>query len=170
MTGMDIVAAVAAIARDDGGRPDRAARIAEAIRREGAHRWVGVYEVTEREVAILGYSGPGAPAYPRFARTKGLTAAAIATGQPIVVDDVTTDPRYLTAFGSTRSEMIVPVVDPHGARTLGTIDVESDRVAAFRDAERELVQRLAAAIFPLYQTHWLRHVRELGEPADRDVP
>lgn len=153
MTGEDIVAVVNAIACDISGRPDRAARIAEAIRQGAGHRWVGVYEVTEREVAILGYSGPGAPAYPRFPRTDGLTAAAVATGRPVVVDDVTSDPRYLTAFGSTRSEMIVPVVGSDGATVLGTIDVESDRVAAFGDTERELVQRLAVAILPLYRRY-----------------
>ena len=109
-----------------------------------------MYEVTETEVAILGYAGPGAPAYPRFPRTDGLTAAAVATGQAVVADDVTADPRYLTAFGSTRSEMIVPVVGADGATALGTIDVESDRVAAFGDDERELVERVAVASLPLY--------------------
>jgi L-methionine (R)-S-oxide reductase len=98
----------------------------------------------------LGYAGPGAPAYPRFPRTQGLTAAAVATGQAVVVDDVAVDPRYLTAFGTTRSEMIVPVVGPDGTTVVGTIDVESDRVAAFRDAERKLVERCAEAIVPLY--------------------
>jgi putative methionine-R-sulfoxide reductase with GAF domain len=149
----DIAAVVAAIAGDNSSRPDRAARIAEAIRARGGHRWVGVYEVTDREVAILGYSGPGAPAHPRFPRTEGLTATATATGHPVVVDDVTNDPRYLTAFGSTRSEIIVPVVTPDAAAVLGTIDVESDRVAAFGDSEREFLQRLAIAILPLYQMH-----------------
>jgi putative methionine-R-sulfoxide reductase with GAF domain len=99
-----------------------------------------VYEVTESEVAILGYAGPGAPAFP-------------ATGQAVVVDDVTSDPRYLTAFGSTRSEMIVPVAGSDGTSVVGTIDVESDRFAAFGTEERQLVERLAHAILPLYATH-----------------
>jgi L-methionine (R)-S-oxide reductase len=148
----DIVGAVAAITRADGSRGERATRIAGAIRDTGGHRWVGVYEVTETQVVILGYCGLGAPAYPRFPRTDGLTAAAVATGQAVVVDDVSTDPRYLTAFGSTRSEMIVPVLEPDTTTVLGTIDVDSDRVAAFGDEERELVQRVAAAILPLYAT------------------
>jgi len=150
MTRGDVVAAVAAIAADNGSRGARATRIAGVIRDAGDHRWVGVYEVTETEVAILGYAGPGAPAYPTFPRTEGLTAAAVRTGQAVVSDDVTTDPRYLTAFGSTRSEMIVPVVGADGATVLGTIDVESERVAAFGDDERALVERVAVAILPLY--------------------
>jgi L-methionine (R)-S-oxide reductase len=150
MTPDELVDAVAtiAIAGDPSGQ--RASRIASAIRDVGDHRWVGVYEVTEAEVAILGYAGPGAPAYPRFARTQGLTASAVTTGRAVIVDDVTADPRYLTAFGTTRSEMIVPVLDPTGTTVIGTIDVESERVAAFSHAQRELVERFARAIVPLY--------------------
>jgi GAF domain-containing protein len=74
----------------------------------------------------------------------------VATGQAVIVDDVTADPRYLTAFGSTRSEMIVPVLDRSGTSVIGTIDVESERVAAFSHAQRQLVERCARAIVPLY--------------------
>jgi GAF domain-containing protein len=143
---------IAAIAADGEPAGERASRIAQVIRDACGHRWVGVYEVTETEVAILGYAGPGSPAHPRFARTQGLTAAAIERRQTVVVDDVTTDPRYLTAFGSTRSEMIVPVFVADGTTVIGTIDVESDHVAAFDIAERDFVEGLAEALRPLYTT------------------
>jgi putative methionine-R-sulfoxide reductase with GAF domain len=94
------------------GRAEQAAQIAELIRREGNYRWVGLYAVTEQEITVIGWSGPGAPAHPRFPVTQGLSGAAVATGRAVVVNDVTTDPRYLTAFASTLSEAIVPVVDP----------------------------------------------------------
>jgi putative methionine-R-sulfoxide reductase with GAF domain len=101
MTSDDLVAVVTAIAAAADPPAERATRIAGAIREAGHHRWVGVYEVTDTEVAILGYGGPGAPAYPRFPRTQGLTATAVATGHTVIADDVTADPRYLTAFGTT---------------------------------------------------------------------
>jgi GAF domain-containing protein len=125
MTSDDLVAVITAIAAATDPPTERATRIASAIREGGHCRWVGVYEVTETEVAILGYAGPGAPAHPRFPRTQGITATAVATGHTVTVDDVTADPRYLTAFGSTRSEMIVPVLGRGGAAVIGTIDVES---------------------------------------------
>jgi putative methionine-R-sulfoxide reductase with GAF domain len=60
---------------------------------------------------------------------------------------VTNDPRYLTAFGSTRSEIIVPVIDTKTQRVVGTIDVESDLVDAFsKDDCRTLDQCARAAI------------------------
>lgn len=146
----ELVTVVAALAATAASRSERATRIATAIRDHGRHRWVGVYEVTDTEVVLLAYAGPGAPAYPRFARTQGLTASAVADGRTVVVDDVTADPRYLTAFGTTRSEMIVPVLAAGEATVIGTIDVESDRTAAFGDVERELIERCAEAIRPLH--------------------
>jgi hypothetical protein len=41
-------------------------RLAELVRQAGSYRWVGLYEVTEQEVAAIGWSWVGAPAYPRF--------------------------------------------------------------------------------------------------------
>jgi GAF domain-containing protein len=149
MTSDNLLAVITAIAAATEPPAERAARIASVIRDGGHCRWVGVYEVTDTEVAILGYAGPGAPAYPRFPRTQGLTATAVATGHTVIVDDVTADPRYLMAFGTTRSEMIVPVLDWDGA-VIGTIDVESERVAAFGDPERALIEGYANAIVPLY--------------------
>ena len=55
----------------DTGRPAKATRIAELVRQAGSYRWVGLYEVTEQEIAFIGWSGPGAPAYPRFPVTQG---------------------------------------------------------------------------------------------------
>jgi putative methionine-R-sulfoxide reductase with GAF domain len=57
--------------------------------------------------------------------TQGLSGAAVATGRAVVVNDVTADPRYLTAFASTLSEAIVPVVDPGTDTVVGTLDVET---------------------------------------------
>ena len=133
----------------DKGRTAKAVRIAELIRRAGGYGWVGLYEVTE-EIAVLGWSGPGAPADPRFAVTQGLSGAAVAASRAVVVNDVTADPRYLTAFADTRSEAIVPVLDPGTGAVVGTLDVESTERDAFTDADRQALQRVAAASSGLF--------------------
>ena len=129
-------------------RRGKAAGVVEAIRRSGAYRWVGLYEVTEDEIVNLAFSGPGAPMYPRFSITQGLSGAAVSSGETVVVDDVAEDPRYLTAFGSTRSEIIVPVVDR--GKVVGTIDVESERKGAFSEADRAALEHCAVAIAGLF--------------------
>ena len=128
------------ILASDIDRRSKAARVTEAIRAAGAYRWVGIYDVVMRRglVTNIAWSGPGAPAYPTFPVTKGLTSRAIAQKRTVNVGDVASDPGYLTALDSTRSEMIVPVLDAAGA-VIGTIDVESERLNAFDpDAQASL--------------------------------
>jgi L-methionine (R)-S-oxide reductase len=132
-----------------GDRERKAASIASAIRQAGDYRWVGLYEVTEEEIANLAFDGPGAPAHPRFPATQGLSGSAVASGETVVVGDVREDPRYLTAFGSTRSEIIVPVVDRAGRKVVGTIDVESEKVDAFSEEDRAALERCAVALAEL---------------------
>src|SRR6266436_2674257 len=99
----------------------------------GSYRWVGLYDVDSQagEVVNLVWDGLGAPEYPTFPIGKGLTGSAIQESKVINVGDVAADPRYLTAFGSTRSEIIVPILDSKADKVIGTIDVESERPNAF---------------------------------------
>jgi L-methionine (R)-S-oxide reductase len=101
-------------------------------------------------VSIVGWSGPSAPEYPIFPVGKGLTGGAIHQKQTVIVGDVHNDPRYLAAFGSTLSEIIVPVLHPADGRVVGTIDVESERANAFSSRDREMIEQCAQAALPLW--------------------
>ena len=46
----------------DQGRAEQAVQIAELIRQAGSYRWMGLYAVTAREIAVIGWSGSGSPA------------------------------------------------------------------------------------------------------------
>lgn len=61
-----------------------------------------------------------------------------------------TDPRYLTTFGSTRSEIIVPVFGEREVVT-GLIDVESEQQNAFSETDRAFLEESAAAIRGLWR-------------------
>ena len=125
---------------------------ADAIRKAGEYRWVGLYEVLPEVglAANLVYSGPGAPEYPTFPISKGLTGAAISSKRTINVGDVTADSRYLTAFGSTRSEIIVPLFNALGDQVVGTLDVESEQPHAFDVETQAFLESCAEAIRPLW--------------------
>ncbi|HTU33317.1 MAG TPA: GAF domain-containing protein [Candidatus Acidoferrum sp.] len=131
-------------------RAVRAKRLAELIRKLGDYRWIGVYDVDPETVSIVGWSGPGAPQFPTFPSNKGLTGAAIAGKKAVNVGDVRNDPRYLTAFGSTLSEIIVPVLDPSGERVIGTVDVESEQPNAFGPQDQRVIEQCAQAALPLW--------------------
>lgn len=61
----------------------------------------------------------------------------------VIVGDVRNDPRYLTAFGSTLSEIIIPVLDENSGETVGTIDVESELANAFSTEDQKLLETCA---------------------------
>jgi putative methionine-R-sulfoxide reductase with GAF domain len=146
----DALTEIAEAATSQRRREIRAAAIANTIRRSGDYRWVGIYDVDDEEIAILAWSGVGPPAFPRFARTEGLSGAAAATGQTVVVNDVAGDPRYLEAFGDTRAEIIVPVSSAEEV-VRGTIDVESAVPNAFGPDDQLFLEQCAAAALPLWR-------------------
>jgi len=80
--------------------------------------------------------------------TEGLCGAAVASRNPVVVGDVRRDPRYLRTLGDTRSEIVVPILEP--GRVLGVIDVESERPDAFGELDRARLERVTALLLPLY--------------------
>jgi GAF domain-containing protein len=97
--------------------------VAELIKSSGNYRWVGLYDVDHAAgtVTNIVWAGPGASEYPTFPITKGLTASAISGRKTVNVGDVDADPRYLTAFGTTKSEIIVPVLDREGEKVLARL-------------------------------------------------
>lgn len=131
-------------------RAVRAKRLAELVRKLGDYRWVGVYDVDAETVSIIGWNGPGAPAHPTFPASRGLTGAAIKERKAVNVGDVRSDPRYLSAFSDTISEIIVPVLDPSGERVIGTVAVESESANAFGPSDQRMIEQCAQAALPLW--------------------
>src|ERR1700728_387584 len=116
----------------------------------GGYRWVGVYDVGAEQVSIIAWSGASAPEHPTFPVGQGLTGAAIEHRRAVVAADVRNDPRYLTAFGSTVSEIIVPVLVPGENRVIGTVDVESEQANAFSARDQQMIEQCAQAALPLW--------------------
>jgi putative methionine-R-sulfoxide reductase with GAF domain len=145
----NVLGQIRSIAASGGDRVAKAKRLAERIQTLGSYRWVGVYDVGPEQVSIIAWSGPSAPEHPTFPVDKGLTGAAIQQKKTVVAGDVRSDPRYLTAFGSTLSEIIVPVVSPDG-RVIGTVDVESGRANAFSPNDQAMIEQCAEAALALW--------------------
>ena len=127
-------------------RSEKFTRVADALREAGGYRWVGLYEVGVQDITLLAWSGEGPPAHPRFPISQGLCGDAARSRQTVVVGNVGEDPRYVEAFATTRSEIVVPVIDAGTGRTRVLINVESDRANAFGDEDRVLLERAASAI------------------------
>jgi putative methionine-R-sulfoxide reductase with GAF domain len=132
-------------------RARRGRRAAEAIREARGYRWVGLYDVTATEIVAVGWTGTMAPAFPRFSIDQGLNGAAVRSARPVVVQDVSADPRYLTTFASTGAEAIFPVVSSSTGQVVGSIDVECDRTNAFDRDDDAFLLACARALLPLWR-------------------
>jgi two-component system NtrC family sensor kinase len=72
---------------------------------------------------------------------EGITGWVASTGEPQNVPDVLSDPRYLRAIDSVRSEVCVPLAV--GKRVIGVLNVESEESAAFSDDTVRFLSTLA---------------------------
>jgi L-methionine (R)-S-oxide reductase len=116
------------------------------------YSWVGIYLVEGDDLVLGPWKGRQATEHVRIPIGQGICGAAAATGRTEVVDDVKADERYLACFPSTRSEIVVPIV--YEGRVVGEIDIDSDQPAAFTEADRAYMERVAVLISPHCLVGW----------------
>jgi L-methionine (R)-S-oxide reductase len=111
------------------------------------YSWVGIYLVDGDDLVLGPWKGPQATEHMRIPVGEGICGAAASSGETEIVDDVNADPRYLSCFVSTRSEIVVPI--SHEGRVIGEIDIDSDVPAAFGEDDRGFLKRVAETVAPL---------------------
>ncbi|MBS4034199.1 MAG: SpoIIE family protein phosphatase [Ignavibacterium sp.] len=74
---------------------------------------------------------------------KGIIGQTIKTGKSIILNDVTKDKRYIPGRKETRSEITSPIL--RDGKTIGALNVESDKLAAFDPADIEVLNFFAEA-------------------------
>ncbi|MBC8160053.1 MAG: SpoIIE family protein phosphatase [Roseiflexaceae bacterium] len=74
----------------------------------------------------------------------GIVGTAFQSGQPLLVNDVAADPRYISDDPNTCAELAVPL--RFGNQQIGVLDVQSDRTDAFSDDDLFIMQTLAGQI------------------------
>jgi|SRR5579862_681752 len=78
----------------------------------------------------------------RVAASEGIVGAAATLREPVLVPDVSVDPRYLMVNPETRSELAIPM--QHKGKIIGVLDLESPQVNAFREEHVQTLSILAA--------------------------
>jgi GAF domain-containing protein len=117
--------------------------IAEQIR---YYDWTGFYmlDPEEPETLLLGCFVGELTSHVRIPVTEGICGAAVAEGETIVVDDVKTDPRYLSCSIRTKSEIVVPI--RARGKVVGEIDIDSHSPAAFKQMDRVFLEEVAGIV------------------------
>ncbi len=131
--------------------PDREAsaqRVIDLLHdRFPSYDWVGLYWVDGTDLVLGPWTGPEATEHTRIAIGTGVCGAAASSGTTEIVPDVNADPRYLSCFASTRSEIVVPIFDAE--RVVGEIDVDGSDLDAFDATDARFLEEVAALLAPL---------------------
>jgi len=74
----------------------------------------------------------------------GLVGAAVESGQPILVNDVHSDPRYLEAVPGSKAELVVPL--RRKGRVIGALNLLSDTPGQFTEEDEAMLRQFAAHV------------------------
>jgi len=120
-----------------------AARLHEKLTR---YNWAGFYLVDPADPSFL-IVGPFAGSFTpnvRIPLSRGLCGLAATSKQTIVVQDVSTDPRYLAGSELVKSEIVVPIFA--NKKLAAELDIESYFASTFVAAEQAFVEATAALV------------------------
>ena len=119
-------------------------RLASALQSRFPH-YTGVYFywLEGDDLRLRAYRGRPTE-HVRIPVGQGICGRAAREARTVLVDDVNADPSYLACSFETRSEIVVPIM--RGKTVLGEIDIDSDVPAAFTDADRSFLEKLAVRI------------------------
>jgi len=104
----------------------------------------------------------------RVAASEGIVGAAATLRQPVVVPDVTADPRYLMVNPETRSELAIPMI--HKGKVIGVLDLESPQLNYFTEDHVQTLSILAANLaVAIENAHLYEQVAEGEARMERDL-
>ncbi|MFO0747294.1 MAG: GAF domain-containing protein [Myxococcota bacterium] len=104
--------------------------------------WTGFYRRRGADLLVVG-PYQGGHGCLRIPFDKGVCGAAARTRTTQLVPDVHAFPGHIACSGTTRSEIVVPVLTPDGT-LLAVLDVDSDRAAAFGPIDQAALEALCA--------------------------
>ncbi len=123
-------------------------KIPELISRITKFKAFAVYLLdSKRDALTIAYS-VGYPA--EVAKTlrvkvgEGLVGAAVADGQPLLVNDVHADPRYVEAVPGTKAELVVPL--RRKGRVIGALNLLSDLPNQFTLVDEAVLRQFGANV------------------------
>lgn len=112
-----------------------------------AYDWTGFYRLVTPGLLVIG-PYQGGHGCLRIELSRGVCGAAARTRRTQLVPDVSAFPGHIACSGTTRSEVVVPVLA--GGQLLGVLDVDSDAPAAFDEVDQAALERLCAGLGTRY--------------------
>ncbi len=112
--------------------------------------WTGFYRLQGGELVIGPYQGGHGCL--RIPLERGICGAAARSRATQRVADVSTRPDHIACSTSTRSELVVPVLDEDGV-LLAVLDIDSDLPAAFTAQDQREMEAICAELGRRFSGH-----------------
>ena len=109
-----------------------------------SYTWVGIYVVEGSDLVLDAWAGPAATEHTRIPIGRGVCGFAAKAGRTEIVSDVSKDPRYLQCFLSTKSEIVVPILN--SGKVVGEIDIDGDQLDSFSSVDREFLEAVGRKV------------------------
>ena len=138
--------AIVAIWSDEGGDTLDDIALMSTINSVLANRfedyfWTGFYRVCGDRLVVGPYIGTVGCLQIEFG--KGVCGTAAAKRETLIVPDVNQFPGHIACDVNSKSEIVVPVFAPDH-ELIAVLDIDSDRVNAFDEDDREGLERIVA--------------------------
>ena len=114
------------------------ANTAAALRQAFGWFWIGFYLVRDEHLVLGPFQGDVA-CY-RIRKGRGVCGTAWSEATTQVVPDVEQFPGHIACSGSSRSEIVVPLI--HEGTVRAVLDIDSDTLATFDDTDRKYLETL----------------------------
>ncbi len=104
--------------------------------------WVGFYlvEDADKEELVLGPFVGAETEHVRIPFGKGICGQAAASGETIIIQDVSKVTNYLSCAPNVVSEIVVPIFSD--GKIVGQIDIDSHELGPFSWEDRELLEHI----------------------------
>ena len=102
---------------------------------------------TTRDELLIAYAVGYPEDVARSLRVKvgqGLVGAAVASGQPLLVNDVHAEPQYIETVPGSQSELVVPL--RRKGRVIGALNLLSETQGQFTEADEAMLRQFAAHV------------------------
>jgi len=146
------------------------ARIAQLTRRVIDYRTFGILLLNaddELEMKVAVQYGEKV-AVPRVRLGEGLVGYAALHREPVLVSDVSQDPRYIKLVPDVRSELAIPLLIKD--RCIGVVDLESPELDAFSKRDVEILTLLASqAAVAIENARLYEEIRANQERLEKEV-
>jgi len=119
------------------------ANIAAVLKEAFGFFWVGFYIKKENQLVLSAFQG--SVACTRIDFDKGVCGYAYTTRETVIVPDVEKFPGHIACSSASKSEIVVPIFKRSG-EVFAVLDVDSDRLNYFSQADAEGLKKITAII------------------------